>query len=185
MGQKKIYFVSDIHLGMHPREDSIKREKLFVKWLDEIKDHASALYLLGDIFDYWFEYKKVVPRGFTRTLGKLAEINDKGVKIHYFTGNHDVWIFDYLPSEIGIILYPEPLSTVINNKKFYLSHGDGLGPGDPGFKLLKAAFRNRILQWFYARIHPNFTISLAHYWSRKSRYGKTEADEFKGEEKEL
>ena len=185
MKKKKVYFVSDVHLGMYPPEDSAHREKIFVSWLNEIMPHTSELYLLGDIFDYWYEYRKVVPRGFTRTLGKLAEMSDNGIKIHYFTGNHDVWVFDYLPGEIGITLHHTPYTTEIEGKKFYLAHGDGLGPGDVGFKLLKGAFRNKILQWLYSRIHPNVTISLAHYWSRKSRYGKENADEFQGEDKEL
>jgi UDP-2,3-diacylglucosamine hydrolase len=181
----KIYFASDVHLGLYPYERSRDREKIFVSWLDQIKNDATELYLLGDIFDYWYEYKKVVPRGFTRTLGKLAEISDSGIPIHFFTGNHDVWVFDYLADEIGVILHRDPVSVELEGKKFFLAHGDGLGPGDFGFKLLKWAFRNKVLQWLYSHLHPNFTMRFAHWWSRKSRYSKGIAEAFQGEEKEL
>ncbi|NLI25571.1 MAG: UDP-2,3-diacylglucosamine diphosphatase [Bacteroidales bacterium] len=179
-----IYFVSDLHLGLHPVEKSRQRERKFVQWLDEIKQDAEALYLLGDIFDYWFEYRKVVPRGFVRTLGKLAELSDRGIDIHFFTGNHDVWVFDYLPSEIGLTVHNGPLITVLKGKRFYIAHGDGLGPGDPGYKLLKAIFHSKVLQWFYARIHPNASTAFAHWWSKKSRYSKGVSEAFQGEEKE-
>jgi len=181
----KIYFASDIHLGLYPYDKSRKREKVFVRWLDEISRDASALYLLGDIFDYWYEYKKVVPRGFVRTLGKLAELADRGIDVHFFTGNHDVWMFDYFPTEIGVNVHTGPLITEIDGKKFYLDHGDGIGPGDFGYKLLKKTFHSKILQWLYARIHPNASMAFAHWWSRKSRYSKGISEEFKGEDKEL
>jgi UDP-2,3-diacylglucosamine hydrolase len=181
----KIYFASDVHLGLYPYEKSKEREKYFVQWLDEIRKDATELYLLGDIFDYWYEYKKVVPRGYTRTLGKLAEISDSGIPIHFFTGNHDVWVFDYLVEELGVILHHDPISVVLEGKKFFLAHGDGLGPGDFGFKLLKWAFRNKVLQWLYSHIHPNYTMRFAHWWSRKSRYSKGIAEAFQGEDKEL
>lgn len=180
----RIYFVSDLHLGLHPVETSRQRERKFVQWLDEIKEDAEALYLLGDIFDYWFEYRKVVPRGFVRTLGKLAELSDRGIDIHFFTGNHDVWVFDYLPSEIGLTVHNGPLITVLSGKRFYIAHGDGLGPGDPGYKLLKAIFHSKVLQWLYARIHPNASTAFAHWWSKKSRYSKGVSEAFQGEEKE-
>lgn len=180
----KIYFVSDLHLGLHPVAASSQREKKFVRWLDEIKHDAEALYLLGDIFDYWFEYRKVVPRGFVRTLGKLAELSDRGIDIHYFTGNHDVWVFDYLPSEIGLTVHKGPLLTVLNEKRFYIAHGDGLASDDWGYKLLKTIFHSRILQWLYARIHPNTSTAFAHWWSKKSRYSKGISEAFQGEEKE-
>lgn len=180
----KIYFVSDIHLGLHPVAKSRQREKKFVQWLDDIKQDAEALYLLGDIFDYWFEYRKVVPRGFVRTLGKLAELSDRGIDIHFFTGNHDVWVFDYLPTEIGLTVHSGPLITEIKGKRFFIAHGDGLGPGDPGYKLLKAIFHSGVLQWLYARIHPNSSTAFAHWWSRKSRYSKGVSEAFQGEDKE-
>jgi len=180
----KIYFVSDIHLGLHPVAKSRQREKKFVQWLDDIKQDAEALYLLGDIFDYWFEYRKVVPRGFVRTLGKLAELSDRGIDIHFFTGNHDVWVFDYLPTEIGLTVHSGPLITEIKGKRFFIAHGDGLGPGEPGYKVLLAIFVSRGGQWLYARIHPNSSTAFAHWWSRKSRYSKGVSEAFQGEDKE-
>ena len=133
----KIYFASDFHLGFPSYEKSLEREKKVVSWLDSIRSNAREIYLLGDIFDYWFEYKKVVPRGFTRFLGKISEITDSGIPVHFFTGNHDIWVFDYLPRETGIILHREPVIKEFNGLKFYLGHGDGLGPGDRNYKLLK------------------------------------------------
>jgi UDP-2,3-diacylglucosamine hydrolase len=180
----KIYFASDAHLGMHPADKSIERERILVNWLDEIQRDASEIYLLGDMLDYWFEYRKVVPRGFTRFLGKIAEITDKGIPVHYFTGNHDVWVFDYLPKEIGVQVHREPVVKNINGRKFYLAHGDGLGPTELGYAFLKKIFTSKILQWLYARIHPNCATSFAHNWSKKSRYAKGITVEFKGEDKE-
>lgn len=182
---KKTYFASDIHLGLHPRDDDHAREKKFVRWLSEIMEDAETLYLLGDVFDYWYEYSKVVPRGFVRTLAKLAEFNDQGIPVHFFTGNHDVWVFDYLPKETGVILHRDPYITEIHGKKFLLDHGDGLGPGDFGYKLMKAMFDSKTLQWLFSRLHPNGTIALAQWWSKKSRYAKGVFEEFKGEEKEF
>lgn len=182
--QKKAYFISDLHLGLHPTEKSREREKIVVQWLDEIKIDASHLFLVGDIFDYWFEFHKVVPRGFVRFLGKLAELSDAGIEIHYFTGNHDVWVFDYLPKEIGLILHRNPLEIEILGKKFYIAHGDGLGPGDKLYLMLKWVFTNRVLQWLFSRLHPNFSVGLGHAWSRKSRLSKGIYAEFKGREKE-
>ena len=114
---------------MHPAKESLEREKRVVQWLESIYREASEIYLLGDVFDYWFEYKRVVPRGFTRFLGKIAEISDSGVKVHFFTGNHDVWIFNYLPAELGVDVFRKPLVKVFNGKRFHIAHGDGLGPG--------------------------------------------------------
>lgn len=181
---KKIYFVSDAHLGLPPREKSLKREILLVQWLDEIKKDAHRIYLLGDIFDYWFEYRKVVPRGFVRFLGKVAEITDSGIPVYFFTGNHDVWVFDYLPEEIGVTVHHKPVIITFNEKKFYLAHGDGLGPGEFSYKVLKSIFRSRVLQWLYARIHPNSSTGFAHRWSRHSRFSKGVYLEWLGEEKE-
>ena len=182
--KKKIYFVSDAHLGLPPKEKSIMREKLLVEWLDSIKKDAAAVYLMGDIFDYWFEYRKVVPRGFVRFLGKLAELTDNGIEVNFFTGNHDVWVFDYLPSEIGVNVFREPLITVLGGKKFYLAHGDGIGPGETSYKFLKKIFTCRWLQWLYARVHPNLATSFAHYWSNHSRLSKGAYTGFLGENKE-
>jgi UDP-2,3-diacylglucosamine hydrolase len=170
MAEKKhIYFASDLHLGMIPAEDSLRREKLFVKWLEEIRADASELWLLGDVFDYWFEYKKVVPRGFTRFLGALASLSDEGVKIHLIPGNHDIWVFDYLPLEIGLQVHRQSLTRTWNEKLFHLGHGDGLYKGDRLYRMLQAIFKNRTVQWFYARIHPNGSMAFAQRWSRKSR----------------
>jgi len=180
----KIYFASDAHLGMNPAAKSIEREKLIVRWLDEVRKDATEIYLLGDMLDYWFEYRKVVPRGFTRFLGKIAEITDQGIPVYYFTGNHDVWVFDYLPKEIGVQVHREPIIKEINGKKFYIAHGDGLGPGDKSFTILKKIFTSKILQWLYARLHPNCATSFAHYWSKKSRFAKGISNEYKGDDKE-
>jgi UDP-2,3-diacylglucosamine hydrolase len=177
---KKIYFISDIHLGAPALKNNREREKWFAEWLDFIRDDVSELYLMGDIFDFWFEYKKVVPRGFIRILGRLADLSDRGVPIHFFTGNHDLWIFDYLPEEIGLTLHREEFITVINGKKFFLAHGDGLDPKDKGYLLIKKIFTNKALQWIFARLHPNFAFFLAHKWSKSSRLSKMyEQEEFK------
>ncbi len=182
---KKIYFLSDAHLGLPPHEKSLEREKLLTRWLDEIRKDAHSVYLLGDIFDYWFEYRKVVPRGFTRLLGKIAEITDSGIPVYFFTGNHDVWVFDYLPSETGIQVFRKPLLIELNGKKFFIAHGDGLGPGEKGYKLLKLIFTCSFLQWLFARIHPNAAITFAHAWSKHSRLSKNASLPFMGEDKEF
>ena len=169
---KKIYFISDIHLGAPALKDNAEREKLFAGWLTEVSADAGAIFLLGDIFDFWFEYKKVVPRGFTRVLGKIAEITDKGIPVHFFTGNHDIWVFDYLPEETGMIVHKEHYETEINGKRFFLSHGDGLDENDKGYLLLKKIFTSPVLQWLFARLHPNFALTLAHRWSKSSRLSK-------------
>jgi UDP-2,3-diacylglucosamine hydrolase len=182
--RNKIFFASDLHLGMFPREESLEREKLFVHWLEEIRPQALELWLLGDIFDYWFEYRKVVPRGFTRFLGKLSEVADEGVKIHIFTGNHDVWFFDYLPSEVGLQVHRSTLERTWNGFRFILDHGDGLPPADSGYRFLRSIFKNRFLQWLYARIHPNSSVAFAQWWSRQSRKKKGAYVPFLGLEKE-
>ena len=180
-----IYFASDFHLGAPDRASSLKREKLLVQWLDEIAPNAKEIFLVGDLFDFWFEYKHAVPRGYVRLLGKLAELTDRGIPIHVFTGNHDMWIFDYLPSETGVQLYREPIVREWNKKKFFIGHGDGLGPGDHGYKFIKKVFASKISQWLFARLHPNFGIWLADFWSRKSRSHTGDKDEiFLGEENE-
>lgn len=182
---KKIYFASDLHLGVPDRERSLEREKHFVRWLDEVSKDAAEIFIVGDLFDFWFEYKKAVPRGFVRVLGKLAELTDSGIPIHIFTGNHDMWIFDYLPEETGVVLHKKPVQREWNGIKFFIGHGDGLGPGDHSYKFIKKVFQNRFLQWSFARLHPNFGIGLADYFSRRSRAKTGSADEeFFGEENE-
>jgi UDP-2,3-diacylglucosamine hydrolase len=181
----KIYFASDCHLGVPDYASSLQREKIFVKWLDTIKSDAKEIYLLGDIFDFWFEYKQAVPKGFVRLLGKLAELSDAGIIIHYFTGNHDMWMFSYFPKELNIPVYRKPVSREMNGKKFFIAHGDGLGPGDYKYKLIKKIFSNKVCQWLFARLHPNFGLWLIKYLSRKSRVANGDTDEvFLGEDKE-
>ena len=183
---KNIYFLSDFHLGVPGYELSLEREKKIVRFLDSIKNDASDVYLVGDIFDFWFEYKTAVPRGFVRLLGKLAELSDSGIKLHLFTGNHDMWIFDYLPKELNATLYREPIERVFNGKKFLIGHGDGLGPGDHGYKFIKKFFASKFCQWMFARIHPNFGIGLANYWSGKSRLANQISDQvYLGDDKEF
>ena len=182
---KKIYFASDFHLGVPDHTTSLEREKKIVKWLDEIKKDAQEIYLIGDVFDFWFEYKTAVPKGFVRLLGKMAEISDSGIPIILFTGNHDMWMFDYLPKEIGAIVHRKPIVREYNGKKFYIGHGDGLGPGDYGYKTIKKIFASPLCQWLFARLHPNFGMGIGQYWSKKSRISNGSSDEkFLGEDKE-
>jgi len=173
---KNIYFASDNHLGAPTREKSIPREEKFVAWLNEVKKDAAAIFLLGDLFDFWFEYKMVVPKGFTRTLGKLAEISDSGIPIYYFVGNHDLWMNGYFEEELNIPVYHHPKEFTINNKIFFIGHGDGLGPGDKGFKRMKKVFTNPIAKWFFRWLHPDLGVKLAHYFSVKNRLISGEED---------
>lgn len=180
---KKIYFLSDVHLGSKSHADSIETERKLCRWLDMVKCDAQAIYLLGDIFDYWYEYKHVVPKGFTRVLGKLAEITDGGVEVHFFIGNHDIWLTDYLAKECGMILHFEPLITVVNGKKFFLAHGDGLGDDSKAFQFLRKIFHSNFLRKCFSAIHPRWTIPLAHAWSNHSRINGGVQD-YLGEDKE-
>ncbi len=182
---KKIYFASDFHLGAPDYASSLAREKRIVAWLNEIEATAEEIFLVGDLFDFWFEYKRAIPRGFARIQGKIAELTDKGIPVHVFTGNHDMWIFDYLPKELGVKLYRVPIERTFFGKKYFIGHGDGLGPGDKGYKFLKKVFANKFCQWCFARLHPNFGIWLAEKSSKTSRAktGKTD-EEFLGEENE-
>ena len=182
--QTNIYFASDFHLGSPNTKDSLIREKRIVAWLDEIKSTAKAIYLVGDIFDFWFDYKHVVPKGYTRFLGKIAELSDAGIDIHFFTGNHDMWMFDYFEEELNVTMHRDPIQLELNGKKLYIAHGDGLGPGDNSYKFLKRIFSNKLCQWLFARLHPNFGIGLANFWSKQSREHNTDSKEFMGEEKE-
>jgi len=182
---KKIYFASDLHLGVPDHTSSLEREKKFVRWLDEVRKDAEEIHLVGDVFDFWFEYKKAVPRGFVRLLGKLAEIADEGIPIFWYLGNHDMWIFDYIPQELGVTMLDGEVKRTYAGKKFYIAHGDGLGPGDEGYKFLKKVFRSKLCQWLFARLHPNFGIGLADLFSRRSRSIEADKDAvFLGEEKE-
>lgn len=183
---KKIYFLSDFHLGAPNAEASLVREKKIIRFLDIIKQDAEEIFLLGDMFDFWFEYKYVVPKGHTRLLGKLAEISDAGVKLHFFVGNHDMWMKDYFEKELAMKIYFKPEEFTFNGKKFLIGHGDGLGPGDKGYKRLKKLFRNPVAHWAFGMLPPVVGIGLANYFSRKSRAQTGQHDEvFYGEEKEM
>jgi UDP-2,3-diacylglucosamine hydrolase len=183
---KKIYFASDNHLGAPSKGVSLPREKKFVAWLDKVKQDAHVIFLLGDLFDFWFEYKRVVPKGFTRTLGKLAEISDSGIPIYYFVGNHDLWMNGYFEEELNIPVYHRPKEFTINDKTFFIGHGDGLGPGDKGYKRMKKVFTNPVSKWLFKRlIHPDFGIRIGHYMSVNNKLISGEEDaKFLGEENE-
>lgn len=186
LNSKKIFFASDFHLGVPNEAESLDREKRIVRWLDQIKDEAHSIYLLGDIFDFWFEYKHAIPKGFIRLQGKLAELRDAGIPIIFFTGNHDLWMFDYFPKELGIPVHRNPVVLTCQQQRLMIGHGDGLGPGDTFYKILKKIFTNSIAQWLFARIHPNLGISLAKKWSKRSRIANTKKEErFYGEENEF
>ena len=182
---KKVYFLSDFHLGAPNDTESRKREDRLVRFLQDARKDAGIIFIVGDIFDFWFEYKTVVPKGFVRILGTLAQIADEGIQLHIFTGNHDLWMQDYLSKELNAKLYFEPQTFTIQNKQFLIGHGDGLGPGDEGYKRLKKIFTNPICQWLFRWLHPDAGILLANYFSRKSRAKTGNADElFLGEDKE-
>lgn len=183
---EKVYFVSDFHLGAPNNTVSLEREKKFVRFLNTIEKDATSLYILGDLFDFWFEYKTVVPKGYVRVLGKLAELADGGLPIHFFTGNHDLWMFGYFEQELGIPVYHRPIITQIEGKTFMIGHGDGLGPNDKGYKILKKYFfTNRLCQRLLALLHPDLGIGMASYFSRRSRLATGTADDhFLGEEGE-
>ena len=182
---KKIYFASDNHLGAPTPEASAPREKRFVQWLSEIQQDAAALFLLGDLFDFWFEYKTVVPKGFVRVLGKLAEMADAGIPIHFFVGNHDLWMLDYLEKEVGIKVHYQPKEFTFNDRLFFIGHGDGLGPEDKGYKRMKKIFINPFFQWCFRWLHPDLGLRLGHYLSVKNKLISGEEDAiFLGEDKE-
>ncbi len=181
---KKIYFASDFHLGVPDYASSREREDKVVAWLDGIKKDAAEVYLMGDIFDFWFEYATVVPKGFVRLQGKIAELTDAGIKVTLFKGNHDMWMFTYFQQELGVDLVSDELVMERGGKKFFLHHGDGLGPGDAKYKILKKFFRSGFCQWLFARLHPNFGIGVANYWSRNSRLANSKKEAFESEDKE-
>lgn len=180
----KLYFASDIHLGAGGYAASREREDRLVRWLDAIKADAAEVFIMGDLFDFWFEYKTVVPRGYIRLLGKLAELSDAGIKLYFFKGNHDMWMFDYFEKELGATIVSNELVIERGGKKFFLHHGDGLGPGDSMYKILKKIFRSNLCQWMFARIHPNLGIGIANYWSRNSRIANLKKEDGKPGEQE-
>ena len=183
-GPRKIYFASDFHLGLSAGAPPVEREKKVVAWLNNVAPDAEQIYLLGDIFDFWWEYKLVVPRGFTRFLGTISAITDSGIPVHFFTGNHDMWTGDYLSKECGLTIHTSPLTTSFNGRRFHLAHGEGLGTRSTGFKLLLRIFRNRPLRAMYSALHPSIGVGFGLRWSLSSRLGKGITTEFLGEEKE-
>lgn len=180
----KIYFASDFHLGLPAGSAPLERERKIVSWLDSVIPDAREIYLLGDIFDFWWEYRRVVPRGFTRFLGKISSITDSGIPVHFFTGNHDMWVSDYLSAECGVIVHTRPVNAVFDGKVFHLAHGEGLGTTSRGYKLLLAIFRNQPLRKMYSALHPSIGVGIGLKWSLSSRLGKGIVKEFLGEEKE-
>jgi UDP-2,3-diacylglucosamine hydrolase len=182
---KKIFFLSDFHLGAPDFSRSLQREKRIVSFLEEIKQEAHTIFIVGDMFDFWYEYRKVVPKGFVRILGKIAELSDAGIQFHFFVGNHDMWMKDYFQTELNVPVYFEPGEFTFNDQLFLVGHGDGLGPGDHGYKRLKKIFRNPFCQWLFGILPPVIGIGLANYSSRKSRAATGQSEEhFMGEEKE-
>ena len=183
---KNVYFLSDAHLGSWAMNHRRTQERRLVRFLDSIKEKASALYLLGDMFDFWYEYRYAVPKGYTRFLGKLSELTDNGVEVHYFTGNHDIWAYDYLEKECGVTIHRAPLTVEIGDKVFFLAHGDGLGDPDKGFKVIRAIFHNRICQYLFSALHPRWGIWFGQMWAKKSRLKRKDGKEppYLGEDKE-
>lgn len=186
LNHKKIYFASDFHLGVPDHASSLAREKKIVRWLESIRHDAHTIYLMGDIFDFWFEYKHTIPKGYIRLQGKLAELRDAGIPIVFFTGNHDMWMFDYFSTELGIPIYRDPQVLQVGKHRLLIGHGDGLGPGDRTYKVIKKFFNSKVCQWLFARIHPNLGISIANFWSRESRISNMKREEkYEGKEGEF
>ncbi len=184
MEVRKSYFASDFHLGLAAGTDPHEREQRVIGWLNRVSADAESIWLLGDIFDFWWEYKKVIPKGFTRFLGKLASLTDSGIPVHIFTGNHDMWMKDYLSEECGVTVHREPFVTEIGGELFSLAHGEGLGSRSIGGRILFAVFRNRIARVFFSAIHPRWGVAIGHAWSKSSRLAKHVSLPFLGEEKE-
>ncbi|MCD0487464.1 UDP-2,3-diacylglucosamine diphosphatase [Pedobacter sp. MC2016-14] len=181
---KHIYFASDFHLGSPSHQQSRIREDRILRWLNAIEHSCAELFLMGDIFDFWFEYKTVVPKGFIRLQGKLANMSDAGIKIYFFKGNHDMWVKDYFTKEMGIEIISDELVMERNGKVFYLHHGDGLGPGDSKYKFLRKIFRNPVCQWLFALVPPRIGLGIANAWSGSSRAASKEEEVFMGQENE-
>lgn len=183
---KNIYFISDAHLGSLAIEHGRTQERRLVRFLDDIKHKASAVYMLGDMFDFWFEYRHAVPKGYTRFLGKLSELTDMGVEVHYFTGNHDIWMYGYLEQECGVTIHTKPTTTEIYGKLFYLAHGDGLGDNDRKFMLIRSVFHNKTCQRLFSMLHPRWGIGFGLEWAKHSRLKRKDGKEppYMGEDKE-
>ena len=185
MSTKKIYFASDFHLGVPSLEQSLEREKRICRWLDSIKADAGEIFLVGDLFDFWYEYRYTVPKGTVRLLGKIAELTDAGIPIHFFVGNHDLWMKDYFVEELNVSIHHHPITRTFNGKIFYIGHGDGMGPGDNGYKLLRKVFASKLAQWLFSRLHPNLAFYIAKRSSKRSRIITGDSDEqFLGADKE-
>lgn len=183
---KNVYFISDAHLGSRAIPHGRMQERRLVRFLDTIKHKASAVYMLGDMFDFWYEYRMVVPKGYTRFLGKVSELTDLGVEVHFFTGNHDIWCGDYLEKECGVVLHRQPQTVELGDKVFLLAHGDGLGDPDRKFKFLRAVFHNKICQCLFSCIHPRWAMDFGLTWARHSRlkHGLGGDPGYLGEDKE-
>ncbi|MCS6905143.1 MAG: UDP-2,3-diacylglucosamine diphosphatase [Bacteroidia bacterium] len=166
---RALYFASDLHLGVPDYQTSLQREKRFIQWLETIAQDAEGIYIVGDLFDFWFEYKRVVPKGYARLLGKLAELSDRGVSITVLAGNHDLGYKDYFPSCLGVRVFHEPQTMFFHGKKIFIAHGDGLGPGDYAYKIFKKVIRHSINKWLFEWLHPNLGISIAYKFSNTSR----------------
>lgn len=173
---KSLFFASDFHLGTHDRENSLARERKVVDWLSSVEDEAAGIFLVGDIFDFWYEYKKVIPKGFIRFQAKLLDLRDRGIPIYFFTGNHDAWFFDYFPTELGIPVYTKPIVLEVGDQRLYVGHGDGLGPGDRFYKFLKLIFSARFTRWLFTWLHPDIGVWFAHKWSKSSRISSSDKD---------
>ena len=184
---KNVYFLSDAHLGSLAIPHGRTQERRLVRFLDSIKEKASAVYLLGDMFDFWNEYRYVVPKGYSRFLGKLSELTDNGVEVHFFAGNHDLWTYGYLEEECGVIVHKAPVTTEIYGKVFFLAHGDGLGDPDNKFKILRKLFHNRTCQRLLNFVHPRWGMALGLNWAKYSRLKRADGKEvpFMGEDKEF
>jgi len=179
------YFASDFHLGTPNEKSSREREKKILSWLNEVQKDATHLFLVGDVFDFWFEYKHVIPKGFVRIQAKLADLVEGGIQVHLFHGNHDMWMFDYFSKELGVTIHSNEFEIELNGSKLFIAHGDGIGPGDRGYKFIKKIFRNKFCQWLFARLHPNFGVGLANHFSKSSRKKTGHLDEeFEGMERE-
>ncbi|PVX49887.1 UDP-2,3-diacylglucosamine hydrolase [Balneicella halophila] len=180
----KIYFASDLHLGARAVKNNRVNELRFVRWLEEVRKDATAIYLLGDIFDFWFEYKRAVPKGGVRLLGKIAEIVDSGIPVHFFAGNHDAWLFGYFEEELGVTVHHKPIDITLSDKKFQIGHGDGLGPGDKFYKFMKVIMDNKLCRFLFRWLHPDIGLWIAHQWSKKSREKSDGEDVYLGNDKE-